>query len=197
MLAGMAKERSWDILIIGGASGSGKTSISRPLSRIYGVDLVRVDDFQTFLEATITPEMIPTLHYWKIEPNWRDMSVEWVVERLKSVSRAWIPGLTAVINDRLEENIPMILEGDFIHPELISSFSNPRIKTIFVHEPSREQILQNYHIREGKHQPHRADISHAYGNWLAEDCARRGIAVIEPRPWDSVVDRVIEILEIT
>jgi len=82
-------ERTWDILIIGGASGSGKTSISRPLSRLYGVDLVRVDDFQTLLEAIITPEMIPTLHYWKIEPNWRNQSVDWVVERLKSVSRAW------------------------------------------------------------------------------------------------------------
>lgn len=39
------KERSWDILLIGGASGSGKTRISLLLSRYFGVDLMRVDDY--------------------------------------------------------------------------------------------------------------------------------------------------------
>ena len=186
--------RDWDILIIGGASGSGKTSISRPLSQFYGIDLVRVDDFQSFLESIITPEMIPTLHYWKIELNWRNESVDWVVERLKSISQAWIPGLAAVIKDHLEENIPMILEGDFIHPELSLAINNPRIKTIFIHEPSREQIFQNYHAREGTLQQHRADVSHLYGNWPAEKCTDHGILIIEPRPWENVVDRVIQSL---
>jgi len=106
-----------------------------------------------------------------------------------------MPGLIAVINDHLEENIPMILEGDFILPEISSSFSNARIKTIFIHEPSKDQILQNYLEREGKLQLHRANISHAYGNWLAESCGKYGVPVIEPRPWDSAVDRVIESLQ--
>jgi 2-phosphoglycerate kinase len=75
----MENERTWDILIIGGASGSGKTSISRPLSKLYGIDLVRVDDFQVFLEAMTTPEIIP---------DWRNQSVDWVVERLEDVSQA-------------------------------------------------------------------------------------------------------------
>jgi len=186
----MGQNRNWDILIIGGASGSGKTSISRPLSQLYGVDLVRVDDFQYLLEAIISPEMIPTLHYWKIEPNWRNESVEWVVERLKGVSQAWTPGLRAVIKNRLEESIPMILEGDFILPELSVPFDNPRIKTIFVHEPSREQILQNYFSREGEHQAHRADISHVFGNWLKENCKKHNIPVVESRPWDNLMERV-------
>ena len=187
----MGQNLNWDILIIGGASGSGKTSISRPLSQLYGVDLVRVDDFQCLLEAIISPEMIPTLHHWKIEPNWSNESVEWVVERLKGVSQAWMLGLRAVIKDRLEESLPMILEGDFILPKLSVSFDNPRIKTIFVHEPSREQILQNYFSREGTHQAHRADISHAFGNWLKDNCKKHSIPVVESRPWDNLMERVI------
>lgn len=191
----LERKQNWDILIIGGASGSGKTSVSRPLSQYYGIDLVRVDDFQCLLEAIISPEMIPTLHYWKIEPNWRNESVEWVVERLKGVGKAWLPGLAAVIKDRLEESIPMILEGDFILPELSASCNNPRIKTIFVHEPSREQILQNYLAREGTHQVHRADISHAFGNWLKERCENQNVPVIESRPWDNLMERVISALD--
>jgi 2-phosphoglycerate kinase len=101
-----------------------------------------------------------------------------------------LPGLSAVIKDRLEENIPMILEGDFILPELAASFNNPRIKTIFIHEPSREQILQNYLSREGTNQAHRADISFAWGNKLKEKCQAHNIPVIESRPWDTLPERV-------
>ena len=191
----MKQARNWDILIIGGASGSGKTSVSRPLSQFYGVDLVRVDDFQCFLEAIISPEMKPTLHNLKIEPNWHNESAEWVVDRLKGVAQAWLPGLTAVVNDHLGENIPMILEGDFILPELPASFSSPRIKTLFVHEPSREQILQNYLAREGTHQEHRADISYAFGNHLKESCEKHNIPIVESRPWDNLMERVINMID--
>ena len=46
------------------------------------------------------------LHQWQIGPSWRNESVEWNVEQLKNVGHAWMPGLRAVIKDRLEENIP-------------------------------------------------------------------------------------------
>ena len=55
--------KNWDVLIIGGASGCGKTSISRQIARHYNIDLVRVDDFQMMLEAMTTPETLPALHY--------------------------------------------------------------------------------------------------------------------------------------
>jgi hypothetical protein len=76
-------------------------------------------------------------------------------------------------------------------PELSTSLSKPRIKTIFIHEPSREQTLQNYLSREGTHQEHRANVSHAWGNWLKENCEKHNIPVIEARPWDTVMERVI------
>jgi len=187
-------ERAWDILIIGGASGSGKTSVSRPLSRLYGVDLVRVDDFQILLE-TLTPETLPAINYWSTHPNWRDEeSTDETVSKMVDTGRIFLPGLSAIIKDHLLENIPMILEGDFIHPELSASFNDPRIKTIFIHEPSQEQISQNYFVREGKHQTHRASISYAYGNWLKENCKKHSIPIIESRPWDSLVERVIACL---
>jgi len=185
--------RNWDILLIGGASASGKTRLCLPLSRLYEVDLVRVDDFQVLLEALTTPESHPTLHYWSTHPNWRDDGVTSSVERLVDVGRMLTPGLAAVINDHLEENIPMILEGDFILPELAASFTNnnPRVKAIFMHEPSREQILQNYLTREASLQAFRADVSHAYGNWLLEECSKLDIPIVESRPWDTLIERVI------
>ena len=183
--------RNWDILIIGGASGSGKTVVSRALARLYKIDLVRVDDFQALLEAVTTPDTLPAIHYWATHPNWRDEGIDAAVSRLIDVGRALSPGLSAVVNDHITESIPMILEGDFILPEFSPSFNNPKIASIFIHEPSKEQILQNYQAREGQIQQFRADVSHAYGNWLMEECTKHGISVIQSRPWDSLIERVI------
>jgi len=192
----MAIMRNWDILMIGGASGCGKTSISHQIARHYNIDLVRVDDFQVILEAMTTPETLPELHYWDMHPNWRDEGIENAVKRLVDVGLVLIPGLTAVIKDHMDEKIPMVLEGDFILPELIKAFDSPRIKSVFIYEPSREQILQNYLAREGAVQEFRADVSHAYGNWLAQSCEKHGIQVVESRPWDSLMERVYELLKL-
>ena len=186
--------RNWDILIIGGASGSGKTSISLPLARYYGIDLVRVDDFQVLLKALTTHEILPDLHFEITHPNFRKYKANESLNLLINIGRSLIPGLAAVINDHIIENIPMILEGDFILPELAASFDNPRIKSVFIYEPSREQILQNFFAREGEFQYNRAEGSYAYGNWLKENCCELGIPVVESRPWETLFDRVTPLL---
>ena len=190
----MAVSRNWDILIIGGASASGKTSVSRALACLYEIDLVRVDDFQALLEATTTPKALPAIHYWAAHPNWRDEGIDNAVSRLIDAGQALSPGLTAVVNDHLEENIPMILEGDFILPDFAASFENPRIRSLFIHEPSKEQILQNYLSREGEVQQFRTDVSHSYGNWLTENCLNHDIPVILSRPWNNLMERIINAL---
>lgn len=89
--------------------------------------------------------------------------------------------------------VPVIIEGDFIHSNFAASFTNPKVKSIYIYEPDKNQILQNYLSREGGELQHfRADISAKHGDWLVYTCKKLGIKVIESRPWDSVVDRIIE-----
>ena len=185
-------KRNWDVLLIGGASGTGKTSVSLPLARHYGVDLVRADDFQVLLEVMTTPETHPAIHYWRTHPNWWEEPIENTVKQLVDFGRALSPGLTAVVKEgHLEDNVPMILEGDFILPEFVASFKDSRVKSIFIHEPDKEQILQNFLNREGETQQHRTDVSYAYQGWLAEQCRKFDVLMVEARPWDSVVERIL------
>ena len=104
-----------------------------------------------------------------------------------------IPALTAIVENHLEEDVPIIIEGDFIHPELAISFDNHRVKALYVFETDRDQIIQNYLAREGGAlQEYRADISVEYGRWISSVCKKMGIGLIEARPWDTVLDRVIK-----
>ena len=55
--------RPWQVLLIGGASGAGKTSVSYRLANHFNVGITEVDDFQVILERMTTPAQQPELHW--------------------------------------------------------------------------------------------------------------------------------------
>ena len=189
----MNRERNWTVLLIGGASGTGKSSIAYELARLYNVNIIEVDDISQAVKAMSTRDSLPAIHYWSTGVNWTDIGVSGNVEWLIDVSKEMIPGLKAIVENHIESDVPVIIEGDFIHPEFTASFNDPKVKSIFIYEPDKNQIVQNLLAREGGELQHfRADISVEYGNWLVDTCGKFGIKVIESRPWDTVAYRFIE-----
>jgi 2-phosphoglycerate kinase len=189
----MNRDRNWTVLFIGGASGMGKSSVAYELARIYNVNVMEVDDICQAVKAVTTIEILPAIHYWSTGINWQDIGVRSNVKWLIDVSKEMIPAIKAIVNNHIESDVPVIIEGDFIHPELAASFENPKVKYFYIYEPNRSQILQNYFTREGGELQHfRTDISAEYGDWLVNTCKNKGIKVIESRPWNTVVERIIE-----
>ena len=85
---------------------------------------------------------------------------------------------------------------DFISPEFIKLYTHPKVKSVFVNETDINQIMNNYLSREGGDLQHfRAQVSVAYGKWIADFCSKNGINMIEPRPWDTLLTRAIKILK--
>ncbi|MDU4694493.1 MULTISPECIES: hypothetical protein [Paenibacillus] len=188
--------RTWTVLFIGGASGIGKSSLAYDMARFYGVNVLEVDDIHLSVKAVTTKEHFPVIHYWDSGVKWHEVGVEGHVNWLMEVSKEMSPVLKALADRHIEDQLPIIIEGDFIHPERISSLDHPEIKSIFVHEPDQNQIVQNYLAREGGELQHfRAEVSIAYGEWIADTCKRKGIRCIESRPWDTVLSRAIESLK--
>lgn len=191
----MNNDRNWAVLFIGGASGTGKSNIAYEIARFYGVNVLEVDDVHLSVETVTTKESFPAIHYWNTGVNWRDIGVDGNVNWLIDVSKEMIPVLKKLVNRHIEDKLPIIIEGDFIYPEFTISFENPEVKSIFVIESDINQILQNYLSREGGELQHyRAEISIAYGKWIADTCNQNGIRVIESRPWDTVLTRAIKSL---
>jgi 2-phosphoglycerate kinase len=195
-------KRDWQILLIGGASGVGKTKLSYQLARHYGVNLIEQDDFQTFFEKVITPEQQPLLHFWRT--NWDEFlswSDEQHLEHFIRVSReVFQPGFEAVIANRLEAKSLAILEGDFILPDLAAKTrfaeeaNEGRVKALFLYEEDETQIAANYLAREGEEQPLRAHWSWLANQWLRSECERLGVPAIPARPWETVLERAISSL---
>lgn len=192
----LTDKRDWTVLFIGGASGTGKSSIAYGLAKHYNVNVMEVDDVCEAVKAMTTIENYPALHYWSTGINWLDVGVENNVNWLIDVSREMLPALKAIANRHIEDNLPVIIEGDFIYPELATAFNSPKVDAFFVEEQDENQIIQNYLSREGGEKQHyRAKISVAYGKWLSNYCKKSGIKMIEARPWDTVVQRITESLQ--
>ena len=195
--------RSWDVLLLGGASGTGKTRLSYPLARHYGAAIMEVDDFTTLLEQMTTPEQQTVLHYWKTHPEAVQWPAEDILEQHLALAQVLGPGLEAVIARHLENRSPVVLEGDYLLPALVarSHFAGipaaGRVCGLFLLEPEEIQLRRNMQGREPEagEQDKRAQVSHLYGQWLTEEAASYDLAVLSARPWETLLERAVAVLE--
>lgn len=182
-------------MFIGGASGIGKSSIAYEIAHFYGVNVLEVDDIHLSVQTVTTKEQFPTIHHFDSGIDWRAMGVDGNVNWLIDVSKELAPVLKALADRHIEDKLPIIIEGDFIYPEFTASFDHPEVKSIFVQESDQEQIIQNYLSREGGELQHfRAEVSVAYGDWIADTCKQNGIKLMESRPWSTALSRAVECL---
>ncbi len=189
----MNRDRNWTVLLIGGASGTGKSSIAYEIGRYYGVNVLEVDDIHLSVETVTTKESFPAVHYWNTGVNWEDVGVNENVNWLIDVSKELVPVLKELVNRHICDKLPIIIEGDFLYPEFTASINHPEVKSIFINEPDINQILQNYLAREGGDLQHyRAEISIAYGKWITDICNRNHFKLINARPWNTVLERVLK-----
>ncbi len=195
-------DQNWDVLLIGGASGTGKTSFSYRLAQQVGIGITEVDDLHLVLETMTTPAQQPILHYWATKPESVEMSTQEILELHISVCRVLTPALLAVIDNHVEEGTAIILEGDYILPELLMQWreQNPaqadRVRALFLHEPDEQQIIRNFLQREPDEgeQQGRAHVSWLFGNWLQHECDRLAVPIQPARPRTTLFDRVLQAL---
>ena len=188
------------MLLIGGASGTGKTSVAFRVAHHFGVGITAIDDFQVILERMTTPEQQPVLHFWRTHADPGALTAEDIMQQGLEVVRAMTPALEAVIADHLDTNVPIVSEGDFIAPALAAqpSFDGQsnggRVRAVFLYEPDEAQILDNLSRREPEMgiQAKRARVSWLQGQWLVRECGRIGIPALPARPWRTLFRRVLE-----
>lgn len=191
----MSTGRNWTVLLIGGPSGVGKSSIAYALAHHYGINVWEIDDLVEALKALTGPQALPAVHRWSTGPDWKEVGIAGNVDWLMQVSREVEAGLGAVVQNHLEAGVPVIIEGDFLSPEFTATFVGPAVRSLFIVEQDKAQIIENYMAREGpEKQTYRADISAAYGQRIQQACERLGVPYLAARPWDTAVQRAIACL---
>lgn len=192
------EKRRWDVLIIGGASGTGKTSISYRLAHDYGVGITEFDDVVEAVKAMTTPDQQPTLHYWDTHPEAMSWAPQQVVDLTQAVCDRLHPAAEAVVANHLDAGVPLVLEGDYLLPRLVTQVrfgvipAAARVRGVFLFEPDEKQICANLELRE----PAGGDMTiRAHVSWLLNEarrleCERVSVPAVTARPWPTLLDRV-------
>jgi 2-phosphoglycerate kinase len=186
------------VLLLGGASGVGKSQISRQLARHFDAEIIPVDDIYLALERMTTPEQYPELHRWRLNPEQvLGFDDEEMLEHTLGCAAVVTEALEPVIAEHLESSDAAVFDGDFLLPSLAArpSFgdvpADGRLRALFLLE-DEEQLGLNFHAREGQEQARRARAAWRYNEHLRHECERLDIPAIPARPWDTVVERAID-----
>lgn len=180
------------MILLLGAAGVGKSSVSYPLAVRLGWPVVEVDDIVEALQAMTTPEQLPDLHYWATHPEAAQLPVDGIVRLQIRTARALRPAVRAVIDNHLQTNTPVLIEGDYLLPVV----DTPGVRAVMLHEPDAAQIAANFLVREpgAGQQQKRAEVGREYGEWLAREAAAVGVPVVPARPWATSLERVLAAL---
>src|SRR5436309_1762372 len=97
---------------------------------------------------------MPALHFWGSHPDPGSLSAGDIQRQGTDIVQVMVPALEAVIENHLEEGMPVVLEGDFIHPALAAQATfgeqpnKGRVRGVFLVEDDSEQLVRNFAERD-------------------------------------------------
>lgn len=113
------------IILIGGASGVGKTTLAISLANLLDIPrVVATDDIRQILRLTLTSEFTPALHASSYaaataSPASHQVGLDPVVAGYREQARVVAVGVRAIISRCVEENTSVIIDGVHLLPGFI------------------------------------------------------------------------------
>ena len=117
------------VVYVGGASGTGKSTMSlelAPLLRIYRVNAT--DTIRQVMRMVFTPSILPALHSSSFEAAPNDPAVgglihsqtdDRLIETFEEQAARVCVGVRAVVERAIAENMSIVIEGVHLHPALV------------------------------------------------------------------------------
>jgi 2-phosphoglycerate kinase len=197
-------ETNWQVLIIGGSSGVGKTLIAQRLAKQAGSLVLPGDDIRLAVQEITTPITHPDIHIFSQSPNFREWPAEVIRDGLIKVARALTPAFEIIVKHHCKARGEgkIVLEGDILLPGFVKSMqaeiSKDAVRGIFLYEKDERVLLNNTLTRSRgieqfplEQQQNMGRMSWLYGEWLREEAEGYGLPVITTQPFDNLAERIL------
>ncbi len=113
------------IVLIGGATGVGKTSVAVALANLMNISrMSSTDEIRQVMRLSISQELMPTLHTssylaWEALSHSPGGGVDPVLYAFQDQASRVCVGVRATIERALEENVSLIVDGTHLLPDLL------------------------------------------------------------------------------
>ena len=199
-------ERDWRVLLLGGPSGVGKTVVARELGLRLGVSWLQVDDIRLAFQragARLSGDN-RALDYFIQTPDVWSKPSERLRDALIAAGEALAPALEVIVENHVDTDAPVIIEGDAVLPSLLARApvreraSHGHVRAIFIVEASEAALFQNM-LARGRGAERMVETAlraearakWRFSQWIEAEAARYELPVIPARPWESLANRVL------
>jgi 2-phosphoglycerate kinase len=192
------------IVLIGGSTGTGKSTVAVEIAHRLGINRVASTDFiRQTMRAFFSPEFMPTIHYSSFEAGAAldeevtgDPTIVGFIDQCRHVC----VGVDAALHRALAEGWSMVLEGVHLVPGLLPRELERAILVHVVLEIGDEKVHQtHFHVRDGATGGSRAmekyldrlDDIRRIQTYVSGRARREGVPVVENSNVERTVDAVI------
>ncbi len=183
------------LILIGGATGTGKSTVATEIAYRLGITRVTSTDFiRQTMRAFISPEFMPAIHHSSFEGDP-------LIASFEEQSRNVLVGVRAAVERALHEGWSMVLEGVHLVPGMVPLELEDAIVSSCILEISDETAhAQHFFTREaGTHRPtskylDRFDEIRRVQGYLVRRAKATGTPVIENESAEAATRAVAELV---
>lgn len=199
-----AETPTWRVLLIGGNSGSGKTTVARQLGLHFGVPWAQVDDFRLIMQRSTISTDQPALHFFVATERVWELPADRLCAGLIGVAEVVSDALRVVIGHHVVTSHPLILEGDGLTPAVAAervyadAETRGHVRAVFLYEEDEAVVFRSllgrgraFQYRSHVEQRRQVQASRLYAQLLRAESERHGIPTLPSRPRETLVQRVL------
>jgi len=195
------------IVLIGGSTGTGKSTVAAEVAHRLGITRVASTDFiRQTMRAFFSREFMPTIHYSSFETGEavdEDVTGDPTVVGFVDQCRHVCVGVEAAIHRSLTEGWSMVMEGVHLVPGLLPpEVEGALIVQVVVEIADADVHRMHFHVRDASTGGIRAmekylekleDIRRIQ-TYVVARARREGVPVVENANVDRTIDQVIELV---
>jgi 2-phosphoglycerate kinase len=192
------------VLLVGGATGTGKSTIATEAAYRLGITRVTSTDFiRQTMRAFFSRDFMPSVHYSSFEARVGETDLpEQMLQGFLDQTRNVLVGVQAALDRALHEGWSMVIEGVHLVPGMISPIEGPVVVQCVVAIGDQDEHLDHFQIRDAatggmraldKYVEHFADIR-ALQDYIVERARRNEVPVVDRPTVESAVGEVIELV---
>jgi 2-phosphoglycerate kinase len=195
------------IVLIGGSTGTGKSTVAAEVAHRLGITRVASTDFiRQTMRAFFSPQFMPTIHYSSFDAGGAtdaDVTGDPTIVGFVDQCRHVCVGVDAAIRRALTEGWSMVLEGVHLVPGLLPASMAGALLVHVVLEIGDEEVHRmHFHVRDtstGGVRPmdkylERLDAIRRIQTYVAGRARREGVPVVENANVERTIDQVIELV---
>jgi 2-phosphoglycerate kinase len=196
------------IILIGGATGTGKSTVAAEVAYRLGITRVTSTDFvRQTMRALFTPEFLPAIHYSSFDagralPTAQEEEVDPLLHGFLEQTRHVLVGVQAAIDRSLEEGWSMVIEGVHLVPGMIPSPEGAVVVECVITIENEETHAGHFWIRDAtsdglrpldKYLERLGDIRYLQ-DYIVERAQMERVAIIENAVREKAIRALMELV---